>query len=407
MSQLMQRFVALDLHKKSVTIAAVFRDQEVAVKPRNVPLRHLHHWCRKNLRVTDQVVMETGPNTWHAYDLVVGFVQRVAVADARKLRAMAGGAPKTDKRDALFPARLLAVGMVPEVWVPPQHVREVRQLIAYRSRIVKRATAARNRLHSLLTRLHTSPPGGDPFGASNRTWWERLDVSATQAMVVRQDLETLDSAESQIAEVNEHLAQLSIAAPWHDDTTFVMQLPGFGIVNTMTVLSAIGTIDRFPTPDHLVGYSGLGARISQSGETLRTGRITKTGRRELRTALVQAAWTAVTTDNYWRDRFSGLERRIGPQKAVIAIARKLLVVMWHVLTRREAARHGDPQHTARKMFHWASKYRLATSARMSRKEYVRRELQRLGLGHLPITIRDGGWTLRFNADAPGLPATTP
>lgn len=406
MSQVMQRFFGMDLHKKQVTIAAVYQDQEVAMAPLRIPLRRLARWCVKHLRSTDQVVIETGPNTWHAHDLLVAHVARVVVGDSRKLRAMAGGVPKTDKRDSLLPARLLAAGMVPEVWVPPIHVRELRQLIRYRGRLVKRTTAARNRLHAVLTSLHLSPPKGDPFSQSNGQWWEQLDVTGTQAILVKQDLDTLDSAQSQIAEVEEHLAQLSIAPPWHEDTTFVMQLPGFGVVNTMTVLSAIGIIDRFPTPDHLVGYSGLGARVHQSGDTIRSGRITKTGRRELRAALVQAAWTAVGTDTYWRRKFERLERRIGAQKAIVAIARKLLVVIWHVLTRREAARHGDPQHTARKFLRWATEYRLATSARISRTEFVRREMDHLGLGHLPITIRQGGWTLRLDGKPASASAST-
>jgi hypothetical protein len=242
------------------------------------------------------------------------------------------------------------------------------------------------------------PDEGSPFAACNRAWWQQLDLSAAQALVVQQDLETIDATESHIRDVDEHLGQLSISSPWHEDTPFLMQLPGLGVVNTMTVLSAIGTVDRFPTPDHLVGYSGLGTRVSQSGETLRSGGISKAGRRELRTALVQAAWVAVRTDPYWRGKFSRLKDRIGAQKAVTAIARKLLVVIWHVLTRREAARHADPQDIARKMLRWATKYRLATSARMSRQEFVSREMDRLGLGHLPIEIRDGGWTLRLHAE---------
>ena len=143
----------------------------------------------------------------------------------------------------------------------------------------------------------------------------------------------------------------------------MMQLPGFGVVNTMTVLSAIGTIHRFPTPDHLVGYSGLGARVRQSGDTLHSGRISKTGRRELRTALVQAAWTAVNTHSYWRHKSTRLERRIGAQNAIVAIARKLLVVIWPVLTRRTAARHSDPPHTARHVLRCATPYRPAPPPR--------------------------------------------
>ena len=81
----------------------------------------------------------------------------------------------------------------------------------YRGRLVKRAKAARNRLHGVLARLHLRQPRGDPFNAANRTWWGQRDVSGTQALLVNQDLDTLDSAQAQIAEVEEHLAQLSIS----------------------------------------------------------------------------------------------------------------------------------------------------------------------------------------------------
>jgi transposase len=341
--------------------------------------------------------MEAGPNTWHAYDIVEPLVARLVVADPRKLRAMAAGAPKTDTRDALLPAMLLAADMVPEVWVPPKAVREVRTLVHYRKRLVKRSGAARNRLHGLLGRLHVSPPEGSPFSASHRDWWATIGLSTTEELLVRQDLATIDSTSEQLEEVNGHLASLSLTDPWHDDATLLMHLPGFAVINAMTVLSAIGTVDRFPKSSKLVSYAGLDPRVHQSGESLRIGRISKQGRRELRTTMIQVAWTAVNSDDYWKERFAPLEQKLGTAKAITAIARKLLVVVWHVLTYREPGHHVVPEAVARTYLRWATGYRLATSHQLSRSDFVRREMLRLGLEHNAIRIRQGRWTLLLDA----------
>lgn len=83
----------------------------------------------------------------------------------------------------------------------------------------------------------------------------------------------------------------------------------------MTILSAIGDITRFPGSRQLVGYSGLGASVHASGNTYRTGRITKQGRRELRTVLVECAWSTVRYSLFWKARFERLRAQVGKQKA--------------------------------------------------------------------------------------------
>jgi hypothetical protein len=93
--------------------------------------------------------------------------------------------------------------------------------------------------------------------------------------------------------------------------TFIMQIPGIGLYTGMTILAAIGDIARFPTPSQLVGYAGLGARVRASGDWYQTGRISKRGRRELRTALVNSAWVAVRFSSYWRCKFEKMAARIG------------------------------------------------------------------------------------------------
>ena len=136
-----------------------------------------------------------------------------------------------------------------------------------------------------------------------------------------------------IRQVEAELAILSVGAEWVDQAAFLVQLPGIGLVNAMTILAAVGEIERFPSAKHLVGYSGMGARVRASGTTHRSGGITKQGRAELRTAMVEAAWTAVGTNAVWKARFEQLADRIGRRKAIVAIARKLPVVVWNVLER--------------------------------------------------------------------------
>jgi transposase len=147
----------------------------------------------------------------------------------------------------------------------------------------------------------------------------------------------------------------------------------------MTILAAIGDIERFPSPAQLVGYAGLGARVHASGDSCRTGKISKQGRRELRTALVNSAWVAVRFSDHWRQQFDRLATRIGKQKAITATARKLLVVIWHVLTKKEADHQADVQAVARSFLRWATEHRLARSQRVHRHDFVRDRLATLGL----------------------------
>jgi transposase len=207
-----------------------------------------------------------------------------------------------------------------------------------------------------------------------------LSLSRAEQLRVRHELAHIQHLSTLLAEVETEIAHLSVEEPWSNQLAFVMQLPGVGLLSGMTILSAIGDIHRFPSASQLVGYSGLASSVHDSGKTHRTGKITKQGRRELRATLVECAWSAVRYSPYWRAIFERLAHRIGKQKAIVAVARKLLVVIWHVLTNQRSDRQADPQAVARSLMKWASRRRLATSIGLSRPAFVWRELDRLGLG---------------------------
>ena len=390
-----RRFVALDVHKASVVVAAIDAAQQVLLPPRRVPRERFATWAEAHLLSTDAVVLEATTDAWQWHDALRPLVASVTVAHPLLVKLIADARVKTDARDALNLARLLAAGLIPAVWVPPTEVRELRGLLSHRQRLVRQRTQARNRLHAVLHRHHLAPPGPAPFAATWRDWWARLALPATERLRVRQDLALLDSLEPLIGEVERELARLSTMEPWTSQAAFLLQLPGIGVLNAMVLLAAIGDVARFPTAKKLVGYAGLGARVEQTGQTRRTGGITKQGRRELRAALVEAAWVAVRTHPWWRAVFERLEQRRGGGKAIVAIARKLLVVVWHVLQAREADRHADAAQVASKFLRWSEQVGKVARGGEPAGAFVRRELTRLGIGEELSRITRSGQVYRL------------
>ncbi len=207
---------------------------------------------------------------------------------------------------------------------------------------------------------------------------------------MRQDLQLLDHLEPLLNEVEAEACRLSTSEPWANQVPFLVQLPGIGVLTAMILLSAIGEIQRFPSAKQLVGYSGLGASIHASGQTYYTGRITKQGRREIRSVMAEAAWIAVEHSAHWQQTFDTLAVRIGRQKAIVAVARKLLVVVWHVLTDHQADRHGDVEATARKFMTWGTQQRTARRTGLSRSAFARKQLDQVGIGQDLQTLKYAG-----------------
>jgi transposase len=384
------RFVAIDIHKSYLMVGAIDIEQRIVLQPRKVELHRFLAWAQATLLPTDAVVLEATTNAWTIYDQLVGLVARVVVAHPAKVRLIAEVRVKTDKVDVLTLAKLLRADMLPEVWVPPMHVRDLRALLSHRRRLVALQTTAKNRLHSVLHRLNLKPPGGDLFARKQREWWKELELSATERLRVEQDLATLEHIEPQIGQVDAELRRLSTSEQWADQVPYLVQLPGIGLLTAMTILGAIGDITRFGASKQLVGYAGLGAGVHASGKTHRDKGITKQGRRDLRFVLVEAARMAVQTHPYWKREFGRLATRIGEHKAVVAIARKLLIVVWHVLLAKSGDRRADAEQVAFKLMVWSWKLSDEQRGGLSSRQFIRLHLIRLGLGAELSHITRGG-----------------
>jgi len=254
-----ERYLGIDLHKHYLVIGGVNAKQEVVLPPRRIEWDDWPKWAQAHLKPTDVVVVEATTNAWDFSDQTSPLVQRGIVANAAQIALIAKTRVKTDQKDVRVLARLLAVGLIPEVWVPPVEVRELRSLIAHRRRVVGTRTSLKNRLQSVLHRHHLVLPSGDPFSAIHRAWWDTLPVSPTERLHFKHDLASVAQLDTQVAEIEEELRRLSCVSPGAERVTYLMQLPGVALITSMTVLSAIGDIKRFEHVKLLVGYSGLGA----------------------------------------------------------------------------------------------------------------------------------------------------
>jgi transposase len=375
-----QRFFGLDIHRDYLVATAVDRELRVVYGPARMKWDAFEPWIARCLGQSDAVVIEMTTNTWKVYDQLVEHVHSVTVVHPPHVKLITSSPVMNDKKASESLAVLHAAGLLRGVWVPPQAVRDHRNLVAQRHDRVRAATQAKNRLHSILFRHQIEKPEASlPFSASFREFWLSLPVSPVERLAIELDLETVDQAGAH----RERIEQCMTREALRDERIpFLVQLPGVSTVGALTILAAIGTIERFPSAKQLVGYAGLGGRVHDSGQKHVGGKITKTGRKDLRHTMVNAAQVAVRSDEFWKQELARLEPQIGRNKAIVAIARKLLVVVWHVLTKKAPDKHADPVKVAQGFLNMAYKDIGARNLPngQTAPEFVRRQLDRIGLG---------------------------
>ena len=380
-ARLSRRYLALDVHKHYSVVAGVNFEGQVILEPVRIEHGDLEGWLAKNIQPTDYVVIESTTNAWHIYDLLEPLAEKVVVANPIKVKQIAQARVKTDIRDTLILARLLAANMVPDVWVPPAQVRELRYLLSQRRHLVGMHTATVNRMHSVAHRHHLNHPKGKRFNERNTKWQKDNVLSESEQFQLELDMNTKKHLAEQTEKITEKLRRMSHRKPWAESMMYLMQLPGFGVITGMTVLAAIGDITRFETPGHLASYSGLTPGLDQSGVKLRSKKITKEGRKDLRWAMVEVAQRAVKSDPLWKHRFNELQRRMHRNQAIVVIAHRLLELVWYVLSRKQPYRNFSHERIAYKYLTWSWQLNEKDRNGLTRQQFTRYYLMRLGIGH--------------------------
>jgi transposase len=302
----------------------------------------------QSLAPTDRVVMEATGNALAIARILEPHVAEVVLAHAKQVRAISHARVKTDKVDAKVLADLLAADLIPAVWIGDDRVRMLRRLVSRRRGLVKRRTQIKNEISAALHRnLKGRNPATDPFGKKGRQWIAAQQLPIDERLTVDGGLRQLDFFGDELAEIDRLIAQQVLDDA---DVRRLMTIPGIDVVTAATLVAAIGDVRRFPTSRHLVGYLGLHPTIRQSGNgPARHGRLSKEGSAAARHVLVEAAWSAARAPGPLRAFAQRTAARRGRHVATVAVARKLAVLAWHLLTRGEDYAYARPGLVRRKL----------------------------------------------------------
>jgi transposase len=329
----------LDLSRKKLDLCLLSGEGEhldqLAVPPDVDSLRRLARRIDEVHAEPVRAVVESMTGARIVHDTLEAEGWEVEIADAQKVKGLAPLACKTDKIDSKVLATLSQRDLVPAIWLPDPAVREERELARFRLHLVKHRSMLKHRIHSTLINFGRPCPVTDLFGVEGRRLLERLEVPEPWRSNVSASVWLIDELERQIDEINRRLRAERADHPY---VPLLLSVPGIGWVLAFTIAAEIGEITRFPSPEKLIGYTGLCPRVVQSGESDRRGPLSKHGPTYLRWALIEATMHALKHPAY-SERYQRTKRRLGKQRgakvAQVDVARRLAHAIWHMLTRNE------------------------------------------------------------------------
>jgi transposase len=322
----------MDIHR---TFAEVVAWEEGRLRPlgRVDMTRAALEGFARRLHTSDEVVVEATGNAMAVVRVLSPFVARVIIANPLQVKAIAYAHVKTDKIDAGVLANLHAAGFLPEVWTPDAETEQLRRLVARRNQVVKHRTRIKNEVHAIL-HAHLIPrcPHADLFNRRGREWLARQPLPSDETAAIERHVRELDRLGDDLVLLDREVAQAILGNPAVER---LITITGVNVTVAAGLVAAIGDIRRFASPQKLVSYFGLNPRVRQSGLGLaQHGRISKVGRSHARAMLVEAAWAAAKAAGPLRAFFIRIRARRGHQVAAVAVARKLAVLCWHLLTKQ-------------------------------------------------------------------------
>ena len=343
----MRRCIGLDVHREFAQLA-VWQDGNVRAAGRIETTPEALRLFAESLCELDEVAIEATCNTHAIARLLEQHVGRVVVSNPQKTRAIAEAKVKTDKVDARVLAELLAADYLPGVWLADDATQALRRQVARRAHIVRQRTRLKNRVQSILHRnLVPRCPAADLFGLKGRRWLGEQELPADERQAVEALVRQLDFHGEELRLVDAELARVALAS---EEVKRLITIPGVDATVALSIVAAVGDFGRFSSPQRLVSYLGLNPRVRQSGSHPAThGRITKQGRAQARGMLVEAAFAAARVPGPLRAFHERVRARRGLQIAIVATARKLAVLCWHLIAKGEDYAFQRPSLTAKKL----------------------------------------------------------
>jgi len=287
-----------------------------------------------------RLVMEATGNWQYLYECWADLAEEIQMAHPLKTKAIASARIKTDRIDKRTLAHLGMADLVPQAYIPPREVRDLREVLRHRAFLVALQTRIKNRIHSYLWKLGLEHDGTDLFGKAGLAWLQSVELREPFQGLLRQDLTVLETLQQEIKQATQTIERLA-----QEDPRVALLLPirGIGKYSALLIVAEIGDIARFPGPKQLVAFAGLCPSTFQSGKVSYHGRLTKQGSKWLRWILVEAAQRYAKVPGRLGTLYRRLERRKGSKTARTALAREMLVAIYHCLTKGVAFQEHPPK----------------------------------------------------------------
>jgi transposase len=331
-------YLGVDVHKRSCWVTVLDGDgREREQRKLGMDPRTLLGYFGK-IPKPARVAVEATFNWYYFLNVLEPLGLELHLVHPQKTKAIASARIKHDQLDSRILARLLHAGFIAEAWIAPRAVRELRQLVRFRTRTVRWATRAKNGVHGVLNREGIGAPTEALFGPKGRAFLEEVKLRELDRWEVDDQLARLDLLEQQIGELDQEIRQRGRGSAV---AQALQEIPGIGPFIALLLVAEIGDLNRFPTAKHLVSYLGLAPSLYASGEKRWTGQITKQGSSLLRWALVQAAHIAARGPRFG-EFYERQRERHGTAKAAVALARKLATISYHRWRAAEVRRLPHP-----------------------------------------------------------------
>src|SRR3954469_14014465 len=234
---------------------------------------------------------------------------------------------KTDRGDARHLRELLMIGRLPESWIPPDHLLDLRARVRLRHTLVDQRSEWQQRIQAVLYH-HGFPQRNRLLTVENRAWLEGLPLPASAREQVAVALEMIDALDAQAAPIRRELRLYARRQP---GCRALMRHYGIGELTAVTILAELGDARRFSSSRHAVRYAGLDITVHQSDQRRAPGHLSRQGPPALRWALFEAAQAARRPGSPDRAYYDQAAARLGGNRACLALARKLLKRSFHTL----------------------------------------------------------------------------
>jgi transposase len=342
-----RRFIGIDLHKKSFTMAIKDEEGKITVYTMELLPANIEK-LKTMLKKTDYIAVEASGSTFYFYDQIKDYVEKCVIVNPKRFKVVCESSNKTDKKDAKILAKYLSYeDLLPEVYVPDENIRKLRNYFSLYNLTKKQINQTRNRICSLLLFNGINLEPDILFNKSNRSAVYNLEIDKDYIDILKQLYGKLEVLEKEKEFFTFKMFKLG-KSQYQKEINILTSISGISILIALALISDIADIKRFDNSKKLCSYLGVVPKVDSSGETTKIGSLQRDSRKNSRTLLTQVTNHLYNNSDHLKDFFLRKKKK-GYCKAKVAVMRKTVTMIYHMLTKDEYCYYRDEKKQARKL----------------------------------------------------------